>query len=518
MAADPQLAAAARAMASGRPQEAYPLLSTRLKADPDDPVALRLMAALGLRAGRAREAVGMLMRTVNLAPDYETAWADLAAALHLLPPALALSAAEQGLATAPSSLGWRNLKGAMLERAGDFEGALAVFQAVVAERPDLADAWMVCGHLLKTLGRSDEAVAAYRRAMALRPRGGAPWWALADMKSFRFQPEEVSALRTLLARDDLADDDRELAAFALGRALELDGDHEASFAAYAEGNRLRRRPGARDVDQLAQERDAAARVFTPALFAGAEGGDPSPDPIFIVGLPRSGSTLVEQILASHPDVEGTMELEELPGVARDIAALGRARQTGYPDIVASLSGAERAAFGRAYLDRTRVLRRAGRARFIDKLPANFRHVGLLRLILPNARIVDVRRDPMACGLSIFKQYFAGGYGYAFDLADIGAYYRGYAAMMKLWDAVLPGHVHHLAYEALVADPEAEVRRLLAYLGLPFDPACLRFHETARAVRTPSGDQVRRPINGDALDAWRAYEPWLGPLRNALRQG
>lgn len=513
---DPQLAQAAKALAEGRADAAYPILTARLKAEPSNAAALRMMAAIGRRVGRLHEALGMLARAIELAPGFEAAWRDLAEALHMASPAEALAEVDRQLARQPDSLGYRNLRAAMLERNGRFEAALAAFQAILAERPDEAGAWLAAGHLQKTLGRVSEAVAAYRQAAQLRPGSGQPWWALADMKSFRFEAADVAAMTAGLARRDVSPDDRILLEFALGRALETAGDAARSFAHYAEGNRLRRAQVRHDPDELDRERQAAERMFTPALFVERAGaGHPASDPIFIVGLPRSGSTLVEQILASHPQVEGTMELQELPGVVRDMAAAGRARGAAYPDALGRFSNAELAGFGKAYLDRVQPLRRAGRPHFIDKLPANFRHIGAIRLILPNARVIDVRRDPLACGLSIFKQHFASGHSFGFSLEDIGAYYRGYVATMDLWDRVAPGHVRRIVYEDLVADTEGQVRRLLTDLGLPFDPACLRFHETVRAVRTPSGDQVRRPIYSEGVDQWRRYEPWLGPLKAAL---
>jgi len=508
---DARLAEAAQAIAGGRLQDAYVILAERLKRDPGDVPALRLMAMLAMATGRDADALKMLDAALERAPGHEPAWHTLAELLHHLPPATALAAMAQRRARRPGVPGYETLHAAMLERTGDYEAAIRAYRAILARDPKLAGLWITLGHALKTIGDLEGAVDAYRRSIALRPESGEPWWALADLKSFRFTAEDLAAMEALLARNGLAENDRAHVEFALGRALEED-DPALSFAHYAEGNRLRRRTTPHDPAAIGAEREAAARLFTPAFFAERAGsGSPAADPIFIVGLPRSGSTLVEQILASHPAIEGTRELGDLPEIVRGVTLGGAAKRMRYPDVLASLSPAELATLGEVYLERTRCQRRSGKPHFIDKLPANFRHVGLIRLILPNARVIDVRRDLAGCGFSIFKQQFASGFAFGYDLDDIAAHYRGYAAMMALWDEVLPGFVHHLDYAALVADTEGEVRRMLDYLGLPFEPACLDFHRNARAVRTPSGDQVRQPIFRAGLEGWKRFEPWLGPL-------
>ncbi|MFL6592146.1 MAG: sulfotransferase family protein, partial [Luteimonas sp.] len=343
------------------------------------------------------------------------------------------------------------------------------------------------------------------------------YWSLANLKTVRFDEADLAAMRAQLARTDLAVEDRFHFEFALGKALEDAGDYAASFAHYAAGNAQRRGIVHYSADETASRVDRTCRVFTREFFTARAGaGCASPDPIFIVGLPRSGSTLLEQILSSHSAVEGTMELPELISLTRDLRKRTHAPEsTPYHDVLAALDHAELRALGERYLDRTRVQRRSDAPFFIDKMPNNFAHVGLIHLMLPNARIIDARRHPLACCLSGFKQHFARGQHFTYGLEDIGRYYHDYVRLMAHFDAVLPGRVHRVVYEEMVEDTESQVRRLLAYCGLPFEDGCLRFFENTRAVRTASSEQVRRPIYKEGVDHWRHYEPWLEPLKSAL---
>jgi len=324
-------------------------------------------------------------------------------------------------------------------------------------------------------------------------------------------------MRTQIASAALGPEDRFHFEVALGKALEDAAAYEASFRHYAEGNRLRRQQLRYDADENRAFVDRSKALFTPQFFAARAGaGCTAPDPIFIVGLPRSGSTLIEQILASHPAVEGTMELPDILGIARDLG--GRTTPgvpSRYPEILGGLDAGALQELGERYLRQTRVQRHSDAPYFIDKMPNNLAHVGLIHLILPRARIIDARRHPLACCFSAFKQHFARGQGFSYDLTDVGRYYRDYVELMAHMDRVLPGRVHRVIYEQMVADTEGEVRRLLDYCGLPFEAACLRFYENARAVRTASSQQVRQPIYRDAVDQWRHYDHWLGPLRAAL---
>jgi Sulfotransferase family len=324
-------------------------------------------------------------------------------------------------------------------------------------------------------------------------------------------------MRSQVARTDLGDDERLQFEFALGKALEDTAEYAESFEHYSRGNALRRRAFNYDGSGNTQLVQRTMTLFSSQFLAARKGfGCPADDPIFVIGLPRSGSTLIEQILASHPDVEGTRELPDIPGFALELGILEKPGEPpAYPQAIAQLSRRELAALGERYLAQTRPHRLRGTPRFIDKMPSNFFHVGLIHLILPNARIIDARRSPLGCCFSNFKQHFQAGVWFSYDLEDIGHYYRDYVHLMRHFDAVLPGRVHRALYENVVADLEGEVRKLLDYCGLPFREECLRFHETRRVVQTASSEQVRRPLYTEGLDQWRNYEQWLGKLREAL---
>jgi tetratricopeptide (TPR) repeat protein len=406
---------------------------------------------------------------------------------------------------------------ALLARIGDYPASIDAYARLLEEHPAQPKVWMSYGHALKTAGRQPESIAAYRRAIGLRPGLGEAWFSLANLKTFRFDPADVDAMQAQLAQEGLPDEDRLHLEFALGKALEDREEWEASFRHYASGNRIRRGQVRYDADENHAFMLRSRELYTQEFFAARAGqGHPAPDPIFVVGLPRSGSTLVEQILASHPDVEGTMELPDVIAIARSLG--GRHRDGAglhYLDALAALDGPALAALGQRYLDGTRIQRHAGAPSFIDKMPNNFAHLGLIHLMLPNARVVDVRRHPMGCCFSGYKQHFARGQNFSYDLVDIGRYYADYVALMAHYDRVLPGRVHRVVYERLVEDTESEVRALLASCGLPFDERCLRFFENDRAVRTASSEQVRKPIFREGVGHWRHYEPWLGPLAQAL---
>ncbi len=515
---EPGLVGAAAAMAEDKLAIAEPLLREQLKIAPTDVAAIRMLGELATRLGRYGDAERLLGRALELAPLFDAARHNLAVVLYRQTKSPeALAEVERLLARDPENIAYRNLKAAILVRTGDYDSAIDIYSKVLVDQPMQPKVWMSLGHALKTVGDIPGSVVAYRRSIAQQPTLGDSYWSLANLKTFRFEGKELAAMRSLLKRDDLGHEDRFHIEFALGKALEDAGEHAQSFVHYAEGNRLRREAIHHDSDELADQRARAARLFTPAFFAARAGaGCPAPDPIFVVGMPRSGSTLVEQILSSHPAIEGTMELPDLTTIVRRLAGKKlRSQESDYPEIIGTLPPAELRALGEEYIDRTRIQRKADRPHFIDKLPNNFMHVGLIKLILPNAKIVDVRRHPLGCCFSGFKQHFARGQAFSYDLAEIGTYYADYVRLMAVWDDVLPGHVHRVTYERLVADMAGEVQALLAYLGLPFDPAVLRFYETRRAVRTPSAEQVRQPIYADGLEQWRHYEPWLGPLKAAL---
>jgi tetratricopeptide (TPR) repeat protein len=376
---------------------------------------------------------------------------------------------------------------------------------------------MSYGHALKTVGRTDESLQAYRKAIALQPGLGEAYWSMANLKTFRFTEEEIATMRAQRARADLDEDDRLHLDFALGKALEDAGYYEESFRYYAAGNASRHKKIPREREESNDLVQHVKTLLTPEFFREkAGGGCETKDPIFVVGLPRAGSTLVEQILSSHSAIEGTMELPDIISIAQRLG--GKKSKGGavdYLDTLMTLDPDKRKALGEEYLSRTRIQRKTDRPRFIDKMPNNFHHLALIHLILPNARIVDARRHPVACCFSNFKQHFARGQVFAYDLTEIGDYYRDYVELMAHFDDALPGRVHRVFHEALVENPESEVRKLLAYCGLPFEESCLRFYENDRAVRTASSEQVRRPISAEGLDQWRHYEAWLDPLKAAL---
>ena len=409
------------------------------------------------------------------------------------------------------------LKASIVARLGEHDEAMALYEGLLARFPRQPKAWMSYGHVLKTVGRATDGVAAYRHAVEQAPQLGEAWWSLANLKTHRFSADDVAVMRAQLTRSDLSDDDRLHLEFALAKALEDEGAFAAAFEAYGRGNDIRKAQLRHFGDDSHDKAERGRRFFDAAFFEARQAwGCPAADPIFIVGLPRAGSTLVEQILASHSQVEGTMELPDLLAIVRGLDKTKGAPERGlYPEALAKLSPETALELGERYLETTRIHRRMGRPRFIDKLPNNWLHVGLIQLILPNATIIDARRHPLGCCLSGYKQHFARGQSFTYDLAGIGGYYRDYVALMARYDAVLPGRVHRVIYERMVADTETEVRALLAHAGLPFEEACLRFWTNERAVRTASSEQVRQPIFGEAVDHWRNFEPWLGPLKEAL---
>jgi len=515
---DPRLLAPAAALCEGRLAAAETLLRAHLKQYPTDVAAIRMFAELAARLGRLADAENLLARCLELAPGFTAARHNYAVVLHRQAKSVdALREVERLLGGDRRNPGYRSLQAAALARLGEYERSIATYAGLLADYPGQPKLWMSQGHALKTAGRQAESIEAYRRSIELEPSLGEAYWSLANLKTYRFAPAEIEAMRTQLARTGLGAEDRLHLHFALGKATEDAGDHAAAFAHYAEGNRLRRATLAYDADETTALVRRAQALFTPDFFASRRGsGAPAPDPIFVVGLPRSGSTLVEQILASHPAVEGTMELPDLLGLVRELS--GRTRRSEpskYPDALAELGPEALRALGERYLAQTRIQRKTDKPFFIDKMPNNWAHVGLIQLILPNARIVDTRRHPLSCCFSAFKQHFARGQGFTYSLEDVGRYYRDYAALMTHFDSVLPGRVHRVIYERMVEDTEAEIRRLLAHCGLEYDERCLHFYENDRAVRTASSEQVRSPIFRDAVDHWRHYEPWLGPLRQAL---
>ena len=479
--------------------------------------AMRLLARIGAAREVYDDAQLLLEGVLALAPDYHAARLDYARVLaerHLYREALAQ--AEQLLAVDPADRDYRTFAALACVGLGLHERAIAIYRELLAAAVQPAELHLAIAHSLKTLGRGPEAIAAYHDAARARPGFGDAWWSLANLKTYRFTAAEIEQMRAAESSPATPAVDRYHLCFALGKALEDEGQYGASFAYYERGNALRRAAAHYRPERHERNTRAQIEVCTRELFARhPHTGTPARDPIFIVGLPRSGSTLIEQILASHSAVEGTHELADIPRLAAQLNGRGgEGEEPRYPAVLAQLSAAEFLRLGENYLRDTQVYR-SGKPRFIDKMPNNFRHLGLIHLMLPNAKIIDARREPMACCFGNFKQLFARGQEFAYGLEDLARYYRTYLELMRHWQAVLPGRILRVQYEDLVEDLDGAVRRILAYCELDFEPACIEFHKTGRSVRTASSEQVRQPLYREGLGQWRHYEPWLAPLRDAL---
>jgi predicted Zn-dependent protease len=483
----------------------------------DHPEAMRLLARIGMARDVLDDAELLLEAVLKQAPEYRAARYDYAQTLaqrHKY--AEAREQVERLLELEPASPDYRSLAATIAVGLGDHDKAIALYRDMLLDMPGSPDVCLWIAHALKTVGRLEEAIDAYRAAAAARPGFGDAYWSLANLKLYRFADAELARMRAEEASPGLAAEDRQHLCFALGKALEDRGETAESWRYYERGNALKRaasryRPEIIE-NNTANQIEVCAREF---FARRASWGDPRPDPIFILGLPRSGSTLLEQILASHSAVEGTQELADIQRFVLDIqgreADLDNPR---YPAALADMTREDFRGLGERYLAETRAYR-TDKPFFIDKMPNNFRHIGLIHLMLPNARIIDARREPMACCFSNLKQLFAQGQEFAYSIEDIARYYRTYLELMEHWDAVLPGRILRVRHEDVVADLEGAVRRMLDHCGLPFEPACIDFHKTRRSVRTPSSEQVRQPIFREGLDQWKNYETWLGPLRSAL---
>jgi tetratricopeptide (TPR) repeat protein len=503
----PRLVEAAMALNENRLDVAERLLKPHLKEDPFDVRAIRMLAELAARIGRMKDSENLLRRALEIAPNFSPARANLALVLGRTGrPAEALRLLEPLFESEPDAINHMNLKAATLGRLGDFDEAIEIYEAVLRRTPRQPMVWLSYGHMLKTVGRQAEGIDAYRRAIAIKPELGEAWWSLANLKTIRFGDSDIAAMRAAIETPGLGEQDKLHLEFALGKAMHDAGRTDEAFEHYARGNALRHKQQPFEVERIRGTVERSIAAFTKDVMTSAGGSD-SPDPIFIVGMPRAGSTLIEQILSSHSKVEGTSELPDLPAIAREKGK--------YPASVLEMTADERRAAGEAYLRRAEIQRRTDRPFFIDKLPNNWLFVPFIQLILPNAKIIDARRHPLGCCFSNYRQHFARGQDFTYDLEDLGRYYSDYVRLMAHVDNVLPGRVHRVIYERMVEDTEAEVRALLDYCGLEFDPACLAFHETERAVRTASSEQVRRPIYRDSKDEWQLYAHHLDPLREAL---
>ncbi|MGA2342254.1 MAG: sulfotransferase [Steroidobacteraceae bacterium] len=503
------------ALAADDHKTAEPIFRDILRSDPAHVAALCGLAAVSLTVSRAQDAVRLLKHALKQSAHLPLAWRGLSQALLALGDLPEAEAAARRLLRIESENpnNWVQLA-TVYARLMRQQDALAAFEEAARRSPGEVRLRLSIGHLNKTLGRRRECEQAYKQCLEMDPSMGEAYWSLADLKNYVFSDAEIASMLSLMNGEDGDDQDQAYVHFALGRAFEHKKDYAAAFDHYATGNRRRRKTVPFDIEAFENKTRRVRECFDPAFFASRSGsGHPDPSPIFIIGLPRSGSTLVEQILASHSCVEGTFELPNLLSIVREFDHADAVHDA-YPEIVRAASPEHLANLGRRYIEETAPLRGA-RPYFIDKMPNNFSHVGLIQAILPRAVIIDARRHPMDACFSTYKQHFAEGQSFSYDLEDLGRYYRCYLSLMDHWDAVLPGKVLRLQYEVLVREPDPSIRRLLAHCGLEFEPGCLAFHETKRAVRTASAEQVRQPLYTSGMGYWKHFESQLEPLRRAL---
>jgi tetratricopeptide (TPR) repeat protein len=513
----PAVITATSLFSDGEVYAAEEIIRPHLKANPKDVEAMRLLARIGVQLDILDDAEFLLESVLDFSPNYQAARYDyVRVLLQRHRNAAALDESKILLQADPQNRDYRAAHASACVGVGEYAQAIGIYRDLLREAPHAPDLHLSVGHALKTLGRQQEAIAAYWSAAQANPSFGDAYWSLANLKTYRFTEDDIARMRAVEARPDIAFGDRYHLCFALGKALEDRGDYADSFTYYARGNALKKDEVKYRPETTERNARLQMSVFTPAFLAARRGvGCERPDPIFIVGLPRAGSTLLEQILASHSQVEGTMELADITRLV--VRLHGRThdeRAPLYPGNLPAMPAEKLREFGEKYLADTQIYR-SGKRFFIDKNPNNFRHLGLIHLILPNAKIIDARREPMACCFSNFKQLFASGQEFTYGLQDIGRYYRSYVALMAHWDAVLPGKILRVQHEDVVNDLETNVRRILAFCGLDFEAQCLDFHKTARSVRTASSEQVRQPIFRDGLDQWQNFAPWLGALRDTL---
>ena len=513
----PQILTAFSMFSDGEIHDSEHLVRRYLLTHGDHVEGMRLLAKIGMELDVTDDAELLLESALKIAPGHRVARYEYALVLlkrhkHVL----AREQMEQLLRLDPDNRAYRTTYATVCTGFGDYDVALPLYREVLAETPGDPELHLSIAHALKTLGKTREAIDSYRAAAAVRPNFGETYWSLANLKIYRFTDDEIARMRSEEASAGTQLVDRYHLCFALGKAFEDRAEYAESFIYYERGNALKKTECRYRPDPLERNARLQASVCTREFFAARrEVGCPDRSPILVVGLPRSGSTLVEQILASHSQVEGTMELADIPRMVQDL----QGRETAgaaprYPGILAEMKPEDFRRLGEKYLSDTRLYR-TGKPRFIDKMPNNFRHLGLIHLILPNAKIIDARRDPMACCFSNFKQLFASGQQFTYSIEDIARYYRMYVDLMTHWENALPGKILRVEHESVVEDLERNVRRILDFCELEFEPGCMEFHKTERTVHSASSEQVRRPINREGVDQWRHYEPWLGPLKGAL---
>lgn len=514
---EPNLVRALKLFGAGKIGQAEQLCRKFLYDNPTDVTAIRLLAEIGMKAGVYSDAEKLLERCLELAPDFSMARLSYARVLERREKLeLALVQVEQLLEEEPDKFTLLVLKGAILTKMGDYERALPLYEFLLSRFPARPKISLYYGHALKTVGKQQQAIEAYRQAISLQPGFGDAWWSLGNLKTFRFDDDDIEAMRAEISKKPSGMDDFLNLCFALGKALEGNERYDESFYYYQLGNGIKQKASGYDADDTAQAVRRLKAVCDIELFSAAEGqGYQTPDPIFVVGLPRSGSTLLEQILASHSQVDGTKELGFILAIVRSLGGKKKKSDISrYPEILTDLNASQLNDLGQEYMERSRI-HRGTAPFFVDKMPNNFMHVGLIHMILPNAKIIDARRHPMASCFSGYTQHFARGQSFTYGLTNIGRYYRDYVDLMDHWDEVLPGKVLRVQYEDMVADTETHVRRMLRHCKLDFEESCLQFHKTERAVQTASSEQVRQPIYKGALEHWRNYEAHLDELKQAL---
>jgi tetratricopeptide (TPR) repeat protein len=488
-----------------------------LKDNPHQPEAMRLLAELGTKFQILDDAEFLLASCLEFEPNYKRARLDYVHVLHKRQKFnKALEQAKILLDSDPKNATFKIGLGNAQQATGDFEAAISTFESVLDSNAANYSIYLTLGHALKTMGRVEDAIQAYRKSYDLKPDFGDAFWSLANLKTYRFTSDERQQMREQEASATTAINDKIHFCFALGKDLEDSELFDEAFSFYHRGNKLKSEQDRFDRKSLEVSFARQMNDFDAAFFKRNEqAGCSAPDPIFIVGLPRAGSTLLEQILSSHSQVDGTMELANIIGLAHRLNGRQATQdKPQYPGILKDISADDLTRMGERYIEETQH-HRQGAMFFIDKMPNNFRHIALINLILPNAKIIDARRDALSCCFSGFKQLFGEGQQFSYDLEDIGHYYRSYVELMDHWDKALPGKILRVQYEDVVADLDTQVRRILDYCGLPFEQACIDFHQNKRAVRTPSSEQVRQPIYQSGLEQWRNYESHLGPLKKAL---
>jgi predicted Zn-dependent protease len=512
-----EILTASSMFADGEIYEAERIVRQYLLAHGDHIEGMRLLAKIGMQLEVADDAELLLENVVRLAPEHRAARYEYALVLlQRHKHRRARDELEALLQVDPGNRVYRTTYATLCTGFGDYRRALALYQEILAQTPQDAELHLSIAHALKTLGHAPQAIDSYRSAAALRPRYGEAYWSLANLKTYRFTDAELARMKADEAAADVQLADRYHLCFALGKALEDREEYADSFAYYERGNALKKSECRYNPEPLERSARAQAALCTRGFFAAREGaGSTDGAPIFVVGLPRSGSTLLEQILASHSQVEGTMELADIPRLVQELQGReSTASKPRYPALLAEMQSEDFQRLGERYLSDT-LAYRTGKSRFIDKMPNNFRHIGLIHLMLPNAKIIDARRDAMACCFSNFKQLFASGQQFTYSIEDLARYYRMYRELMAHWDEALPGTILRVQYEDVVDDLETQLRRMLDFCELEFEPGCIEFFKTERTVATASSEQVRRPIYRGSKDQWRHYEPWLGSLKAAL---